>query len=643
MARSIRYALGYLVFLALAFYSVNARQVSQTTDHNVVISLPSDTKLPPGQHPVVVDLAGKKVPAQLKVADATSRTSSGSQTNSAPAGAQAANPNNTTPANANAPDSAPASPWTLMLGAILGTALLIGACVWIYFKVYVPRKQIKPYHEALALLRDERYEEALPLLTQVESKLPENLRSDARFFIAFAHFKLNNPKEAEHVLDALHREHPGDAQAAYLLAHVRVDTKQYDAAEPVLTLMEKNGQLNVHHAKKLFGLVQYQRALAAMKEGLIDGAAELFEKVVALGDFADKIPADLRNRHIALGTKALFDKDYQEARKQFETLEKAAPKESSEKRNEMLLTAKLGLALAAWVEDNAEAEKTVEPFLAEAAKLLAPADPLEKSWADVDKEKDLAEQFAELESEADLSPEQKQRKQNLRDIHFLRGMSVLRDCQRLSKSAALEQLYEYYERSLTRFACARHYDEQFSDVLLVVGLLMYYVHKPGAERGQAVDLLEGAQKRGMHEPNAMEIINKRAHIERANADAVDLYLQVLDKYLHDDTVRADVRRSLIERLGKYRKVSTLGQRVNVANMRRVEPTVAEMRNRSEILRVRVEQIISAQDNTDEVHKVRQLSETITHDGQKLYEQAMTIEKNESELLALTGTQLFKEQ
>ena len=110
-----------------------------------------------------------------------------------------------------------------------------------------------------------------------------------------------------------------------------------------------------------------------------------------------------------------------------------------------------------------------------------------------------------------------------------------------------------------------------------------------------------------------------------------------------DKDRAEVRRSLLERLGRYRKVLTLGQRVNIASMRRVEPTVAEMRNRSEILRVRVEQIIAEQENTDEVRKVRQLSETITNDGQKLYEQAMTIEKNESELLALTGTQLFKDQ
>ena len=151
-----------------------------------------------------------------------------------------------------------------------------------------------------------------------------------------------------------------------------------------------------------------------------------------------------------------------------------------------------------------------------------------------------------------------------------------------------------------------------------------------------------AQKRGMRDPDAMEIINNRERIERANASAVDKYLQVLDKYLTDDTVRKEVRLALMEKLAKYRKIQSWEKRPNLARVRSVEPTVAEMRNRSEILLTRVEQIISSHGKSDEMAKIKNLSTAILQDSQKLYEQAQVIEKEEAELLAETGNQLFKD-
>ena len=526
--------------------------------------------------------------------------------------------------------------------AVIGTIILGSAAVVIYFKCYLPRKQIKPYREALRLVKAERFDEALPLLTQVESKLPDRLRREARFFIAFAHFKLKNLKEAEHVLDGLHRENPKDAQSAYLLAYMRVEAEEYDEAEPVLLAMEKNGQLDLYHAKRLLGIVEFRRAIVALNEGHVDGAAALFEKVEQLGDFAAQIPPGLRDRHIALGTKALFDKDLTQAQRQFTSLEQAAEKEPEAQRAAKLAIAKLGLALTAWIEDTQESDEKVERLLVEAARLLDADGPLDLPWPEEEKDQDLASQLSELDAKAGQTADEKQRERCLRDLHFLRGATVLRAWRRLEPAAAQEQIQERYKDALSRFACARARDEQFSDVFLVVGLLTYYLHNPGPERGRGVDLLERAQKLGMREPDAMEIINNRARIERANADAVDLYLQVLDKYLNDDTVRAEVRFSLLNRLNRYRRIQGWDKRPDIANARRIEPTVAEMRDRSELLLVRVEQIISSQSSADESHKIRQLSNMIKQDGQHLYEQAMTIERNESELLALTGNHLFKD-
>ena len=113
---------------------------------------------------------------------------------------------------------------------------------------------------------------------------------------------------------------------------------------------------------------------------------------------------------------------------------------------------------------------------------------------------------------------------------------------------------------LARLAYARAQDAQFSDVFLVAGLLIYYLHKPGPERGLGVDFLQKAQKLGMRDPDDMEIVNNRERVERANADAVDKYLQMLDNYLSDDTVRQEVRQALLKRRRHLRRAVGRGRR-----------------------------------------------------------------------------------
>jgi hypothetical protein len=147
----------------------------------------------------------------------------------------------------------------------------------------------------------------------------------------------------------------------------------------------------------------------------------------------------------------------------------------------------------------------------------------------------------------------------------------------------------------------------------------------------------------MHDPDAMEIINNRQRIERANADAVDKYLQVLDHYLNDETVQREVRLSLMKRLSKYRRIQTWEKRPRLAQARDVEPTLAEMRHRSEVLLVRVGQIISSGGNSAEAGKLRDLSESIMTENEQLMQKASAIQKQESELLVLTGSQLLSEQ
>lgn len=647
MAHAIQQIIGSVI-LVIVPATIAAAQSAGSGVDPVTITLPAEAKLSPGNYRVTVEVSGKRFPAQLNVpAPAPSRTTQGAsgtdrQQNPAPPAAAAPSGSDKTTAAFDSPPQ-PATPWLPIALAALIPIILAGVGAWLYFKVYQPRKHLHPYEEALKLLQAGEYKKALPQLTQVESKLPDSVRPAARFFIAFAHFQLGNKAEAEHILNSLYEEDSNDTNAAYLLGYLRVEAQQYNKAEPVLTTLEKNGKLEFKQIRKLLGLTQLHRALAAIKEGNIDGAAELFAKVEALKDYADQVPSGLRNRHVALGTKALFDKETAEARRQFESLEKAAAAESEPQRAELLISAKLGLALAAWIDDTAESAAVVEKLLVEAARMLDPEGATEQPWPQEINEADIADRLEALDARAGQTAEQKQKERCLRDLHFVRGMSVLRAWDKLNGEQAHAQIEKHYKAALERFACARARDEQFSDPLLVVGLLTYYLHPPGPEHKRALDLLEMSRKRGMNVPAAMEIINNREKIEKANAGAVELYLQVLDKYLNDETVRAEVRRALLDQLGSFRRFQKLDKRPDFGRARSVEPTVAEVRHRSELLRVHVEQIISSQSQSEEIGKVRLLSDTLVQDGQRLFEQAATIEKNESELLALTGTQLFKER
>jgi len=634
MAREIRWSLAILIlFTALASSGIALAQ-GVTTEQNVVIVLPSGVTLQPGSYNGVIEVSGNKISIQIKVLASAQPSSPASPDGSA-----------STTGSPPQPGSSPASTpgWIEIALAALVPVLLIALGALAYFKIIAPRKQIEPYRQALDLTRDKKYGEALPLLTQVESKLPDRLRRDARFFIAFAHFQLNNAQQAEFVLDALLRENHKDAGAAYLLAYIRVQAKRYDEAEPVLERMQSNNQLNVHHAKKLLGIVKFRRALTALKEGRVEAAGELFEQVQTLGDFADQIPPDLRNHQIVLGTKALFDKDLAEARKHFEGLEKAVSQSPEEQRSRLLATAKTGLALVEWIEAGTNAYSTIENLLAEVVNLLDPQGILKLPWPMDTSEKRVVEKLKDLEAKKDQPAEEKEVNRWLRDVHFLRGMTVLRSWLQMDGEAAHQAIAEKYDSALSRFACSYARDEDFADVWLVVGLLMYYLRKPGAERSQGIDLLQRAQKLGMHDPDAVEIINNRERIEKANADAVDKYLQLLDKYLADETVRKEVRLALLERLSKYKRIQSWEKRPDLAPARSVEPTLAEVRNRSEILLTRVEQILTGRVRSEEVNRVRDLSYSIAHSSQQLYDQAKAIEEKESQLLVETGNRLFMDQ
>lgn len=629
-----------IAFVALALAAPAAAQ-QERVEQPAVVSLPAGAeRLPAGRHPASISIGGKRLAADV-VVDAA-----------APAGAPQAAATEPAPGAAaaehaeSASTAAPAAglpSWVLIAIAAAAPLLLAAAAAWVYFRRIQPKKHMAPYRQALELLAASRYDQALPLLTEVEGRLPPALRRDARFLVAFASIQTGAADEAEHILTGLNREEPGDERSAYMLAWLRVREKKYEAAEPLLERLESAGRLDFQETKRLLGIVKYARANAAFREGRVDAAADLFEKVQQLGDFAAHVPTDLRNRHVVLGVRALFEKNVSAARAEFASLEAAAAGLPAEDRPRLLAKAKLGQALAGWVENDPESAPALDAALEEAARAFDPDAPVALPWPEQIPERTTSEKLREQDAAKEAPAAAKEARRGLRDIHFLRGMSVLRQWARMDGKAARDAAGEKYEAVRSRMACVLAQDGDFADVFLVVGLLMYYLHPPGAERVAGVRLLARARDLKMHEPYASEILHNRDKIEAASKDAAAKYMPVLDKYLNDETVRREVRAALLDRLSRKARFAALDKRPDLRLARSMPPTVEEIRNRSQILALRIGEILAGRAASQEAARIRELCAGLARENEALTSQAQAIEERESELLVATGFEIFSDE
>jgi hypothetical protein len=561
-------------------------------------------------------------------------------------------------ANAGSSSSSSAQPqglpvWVVIIAAVL-PALLVAGGLWYYFKKILPNRVITQYRDALDLVRKAQYGGALPMLTEVEGKLPSGLRRQARFFVAFVNGQLKHTEEATHFAAALYREDASDANSAYLLAWLYISDKKYESAETVLEAMKASGNLGLKDAARMLSCVKFARAIVAYRNGAIDQAAEFFSHVQQLGHFADKIPTDLRDRHVALGAKALFDRDAAAARSQFQALEKAVASLTGDARRLMSAKAKVGIALAAWIDTDAtDAEKVIESNLAAAVQLLKPGEPIDLPWpvdaatskmTAADRLEDLdrpAGAVSDAKRPASEAADVKRLRLTLRDIHFLRGIAVLRGWKQLDQETAQKEVPARYKNALGRLACAHFNDEEFSHVYLIVGLLMYYLRTDVSDRLRGIDLLDRARKIDMREPESIEILHARDKIDQSNSDARTKFMDVLDKYVGDETVRLQIRQDLLAHLSRYRRFSGVEKRPDLSGARSLPPTVEEVRNRSELLRLRVSEIIKSGDGAD-AKQLQLMTASVDEESQRLWAQAQTVENKQAELLTATGDHLFKD-
>ncbi len=653
MAKKIRWLVIRLCIVGLLLTSTAVLAQVDALEQLVLLILPGGSTLNAGTYDVVISLPdGQQVNAQIRLEEspAGAAPAGGEPAGAAQTGAPAAGQVSPTQAAAGSSpeDTTAAAPAAqpqsnslmLILAALIPTVLIAGGLL-VYFKVIQPRKNLAPYQEAVAGLKNKHYEQALPALTKVEGRLPDPLRKEARFYIAFCHFKLGQSQDAIRTLKALHSEDSKDASVSYFLAYILVKEKGSDQeAEIILEEMEKNKQLSYRDTRKLLGQVKFRRALAALKDGRVDAAEDLFEKVVQLGDYAGSVPADLRNRQITVGTQALFDKNAAEARAHFQRVLDAGQGSQGVEAH-MLASALTGLALAYWIEDKGWDE--IESLCVKAIQKLDPQAALELPWPENMTVKSLADQLKELEQDKNGGdPEKKRTVRFLRDIHFLRAIAVLQAWSSIPGKEANEAAAHKLEQTFKRLACARSLDETFSDAYLVAGLLLFYLYQ-GTERETGIDLLQIAQKHGMRQPDALEIINNRNKIKEANANAVESYLLLLDRYINNPSVRTEVRRKLLSELRRYQRIQAWEKSHDFSRIQSLEPTLTDIRDRTEVLITRVDQILTSGSQAKPIDEIRKLRLHLQEGSQLLVSQAQQIEKDEASLMMEIGNQLLKEE
>jgi hypothetical protein len=118
-------------------------------------------------------------------------------------------------------------------------------------------------------------------------------------------------------------------------------------------------------------------------------------------------------------------------------------------------------------------------------------------------------------------------------------------------------------------------------------------------------------------------------------------MDMLDKYVTDETVRFEIRQELLAHLSRYRRFPGPAKPPDISAARNVAPTVDELRNRSELLRMRVMEIIKSGDARD-ADKIRTMTANADEETNRLWEQAQTVEKKQAELVTATGDQLFRD-
>jgi len=177
----------------------------------------------------------------------------------------------------------------------------------------------------------------------------------------------------------------------------------------------------------------------------------------------------------------------------------------------------------------------------------------------------------------------------------------------------------------------------------VAGLLRFHLGSSERERAAGVALLRHAQRLGVREPEMVRILNEQARIGRAHRTR---WTGSCRCWTSTWRTSRSVRKSgstCSPACPQYAKVRPLDRRPELISARVVAPTVAEMNDRSELLRERVTQLLTTEAGKDDLAAAQELVRVLANDSRVLVEHAHSVESKEADLLVLIGDSLLADE
>ena len=513
-----------------------------------------------------------------------------------------------------------------MSGALLSTVLVVLILLALGVVVYIgfvrPRSRMVPYRQAVDMIATDRYRQALLKLTELEGQLPDRNRAEARFFIAFALYRSGDGDGAAYHLTALHQERPDDRDVTYLLAYLRMEQRRYEEADRVLEGLTPPTATTPGCASCGASSPSTERGSCCARAASTP-RPRCSSRPSSSAASVMTCPTICVAGTWVLGTRALFEQDLKTARAQFEGLVetvRTGPRPDAW----MGAMAELGLALATWIERSPGAPTAVEGGLTDVVRRLDADAATEEAWPDAADGPSLIEKLRALDQANADEDRQAKPTRLLRDIHFLRGMAVLRAWAEAEDPA--RERDTLLPRAVSRFACARRLDPRFADPYMVVGMLRYHLARGPAERVQAIAELQQARNLGARDPELLRILNRERRVAQ-NGGADDV--QMFDRYVAEGSLPHAARSDLVRKLSRYGKARSSDERPELALPEQSTPTVTELKDRLGLLSERVSRLIAQRpspDGHDELATARDLAQALEDDTKALYEQAESIKR-----------------
>ncbi len=530
------------------------------------------------------------------------------------------------PRGGDAREEAPSQPMTTaksdqtMLFVVIGICVFIIAALLAYLFLLQPAKKRKPLLEAVKIVEADT-ESEFPL---ADEKLTQALtaglkKSDiavARFLQAYVRARLGKFPEADAAITELRNLGELDSESAYLDMWIQLQLENYENIEKIYNQYGSKWD-DLLDAKMIMGIACLELGKKRWDQSEIEMAVYYFNQLQNLDVLHEYIPKHIDNHQVVLGIMDLFDKNMDEARRHFSGAITTAKNEGKTD-----LHGRIGMLLCDWKESD---------------------------FPEIDDE--LAGLIEEIESTASSEPEETEKEGELephdpllRNLLLWHAISMIyRLFAAQEKSGLADEKQEALQARLQKVIDE---DAQMPDPHLLMGLVMYFFSYRKL-RKEAVAKLQEAIDQGINVPEVLSLVDRENKLMEQEAKALELFLNLVKKYLTDETVPEALQEELKKRLRKYARFKDFEE--GLKGERREEeiaPSIKDLQTRGQLLQKRIDNIVKpkvSSASAEDVKSIQELLASLEKSTANLESETRNLEVTEQKLMVRTGEFLFMEE